>query len=199
VDAVRDLIAPEAPGVTDARTRAAALDPPGPVECALIAWAAATVDATHVVEVGSAGGVSGLWLAAALAGRGVVTSIEPDAHAHALASESFEVAGVGDRIRSIAGEPQDVLPRLTDGGYDLVLLQATPSRTPLLVPDARRLLRTGGILIGRGLPDGDATRRLVERLQEDGGFAVTAIDAPSGGGSVVLATRLADPDPAATD
>lgn len=196
MDALRDLIAPEAPGVADARTRAAALDPPGAVECALIAWAAVTAGASHVVEVGSAGGVSGLWLAAALPDRGVVTSIEPDAHAHALASESFEVAGIGERIRSIAGDPDEVLPRLADGGYDLVLLQSSPTRLPALVADARRLLRTGGILVARGLADPDAARRLVERLQDDGGFAVTALDAPTGRGTVVLATRLADDAPA---
>ena len=191
MDALRALIAPEAPSVVDARARAEALEPPSPEDCALIAWAAVTVGARHVVEVGSAGGVSALWLATVLPARGVVTSIEADVRAQALCSESFEVAGMGERIRAIPGDPADVLPRLTDGGYDLVLLQVAPARMVALVADAERLLRPGGVLVARGLGDEASATRFVERVVDGGRFAPIASTAPDGTG-LVLATRAAD-------
>ncbi|MEY3020521.1 MAG: hypothetical protein RLZZ272_1505 [Actinomycetota bacterium] len=193
MQAVERLVASEAAALTDARTRAAGHEPPSPAECAVIAWAAVTSGARAVVEVGSCGGVTTVWLASVLAPRGMVTSLEADPEIHALASESVELAGLSDRVRSISGEAAEVLPRLADGGYDLVLLQSASNRLVGLVDHAERLLRPGGVLVVR--PRGDVTAALAvtERLMDSGAFAATA--AVGDDGLTLVATRrVAAPD-----
>ena len=194
---VRRLVAAEPELVQTARDRASDLHPPDPEVGALLAWAARTVDASTVVEVGSAGGVSGWWLASALPERGVLTSIEPDPHAHGLATAALEPSTVQARVRSILGEPATVLPRLSDGAYDLALLQPVPAATPDLLDHARRLLRLGGVLLVRGaLRPGDHAEilaRFLQALTDDPQFTSTVLAVDDG---LVLATRC---EPAEAD
>jgi predicted O-methyltransferase YrrM len=191
--AVERLVAPEAAAVTDARARAAGHEPPSPSDCALIAWAAVTTGARTIVEVGSCGGVSTVWLASVLAERGTVTSLEPDPDVHSLTSESVELAGLSDRVRSIAGEPSEVLPRLADGGYDLVLLQVAGPRLVGLVDHAERILRPGGVLVVRPRGDVAVALAVTERLVSSDALAATA--ATGDDGMMLVATRRADPEP----
>lgn len=188
---VRRLTATEDEDLARARARAGT-DAPGPDVGALLAWLATTTSARAAVEVGSCGGVSGLWLARGLVGRGVLTSVEPDAYAHGLASEAFDSAGRGERVRAIHGEPATVLPRLSDGGYDLVLLQSRPGDYPDHLGHARRLLRPGGVLAARRiLRHGEAPDALAEFLEtlagDHDGFATTVLPFDDG---LALATRL---------
>ena len=165
---------------------------PDPNVAALLRWVAATVDARHVVEVGAAAGVSGVALLETMPERGVLTSIEPDGHAHGLATDAFREAAAGSRVRSILGEADTVLPRLTDGGYDLVVWQTTVIDADEALEHVRRLLRPGGILLARGLVTGGGGRTQAEAfvagLLEDDAFTVTVL--PLDGG-VVLATVTA--------
>lgn len=192
---VRRVLAPEPDTTVTARRRAAPLGPPAPEIGALLRWAARTVAARAVVEVGAVGGVSGAWLLPQLPPRGVLTSIEADAHAHALATDAFEAMGAGPSVRSIHGDPLTVLDRLSDGAYDLVVLQSRPAVTPVLLDHARRLLRPGGMLVVRGvLRGGDEADDVAASLQlvaEDEAFTATLLPVDRG---LLLATRL---DPAA--
>ena len=190
--AARRLFAPEDDTLVAARDRAGAtLDLPRPEVGALLRWTVKTCDARTAVEVGSAGGVSGLWLLGALPERGVLTSIEPDPDAHALAGETFRSANPGPRLRSIRGDSTTVLPRLSDGSYDLVLLQANPADYPQELAHARRLLRPGGVLVARGvLRSGEyagALNRFLEELADDSRFSSIVLPVDDG---LVMATRL---------
>ena len=190
---VRRRIADEDEALTAARSRAPSTAP-SPEIGALLAWAAATTQARAAVEIGASGGVSGLWIARGLAPRGVLTSVEADPYAHGLASEAFEWSGTTERVRSIQGEPGTVLPRLSDAGYDLVLLQGRAAEYPDHLAHARRLLRPGGLLVARRVlrrgEDSDALARFVDALAEDReDFTTTVLDVDEG---LVLATRLAE-------
>src|SRR5919109_1261587 len=55
--------------------------------------------------------------------------------------------GVRGRVRSILGRALDVLPRLTDGGYDLAFLDAVKSEYPEYLEHALRLVRPGGVIL----------------------------------------------------
>lgn len=173
----RRLLAPEDDALLSARTRSGPADDVPSAEIgALLAWAARAIGASSAVEVGSAAGVSGLWLLQGLTERGVLTSVEPDAHRHGLAVQAYAEAGVTSRVRAIEGDPAAVLPRLADAAYDVVLLQS--STDPEHLDHAMRLARPGGLLALRGaLTDGarsvvrgmvgDTEPSTLERLAED--------------------------------
>jgi predicted O-methyltransferase YrrM len=196
LDAARKSLAGEDDALRAARGRAGeAVEAPPPEVGALLRWAVRAGGARSVVEVGSAAGISGAWLLEALPNGGVLTSIEPDPHLHALATETYRTLTVRSRPRSIQDAPGTVLPRLADDSYDLLLLQADPGGYPDDLGHARRLLRDGGMLIARGVlrggPDGEQLERFVAALGEDPGFAATVL--PVDGG-LVLATRHRAPD-----
>ncbi|NLF04744.1 MAG: O-methyltransferase [Actinomycetales bacterium] len=114
---------------------------------AVLAVLAATLQARAVVEIGTGAGVSGLYLLRAMADDGVLTSIDLEVEHQRAAREAFTEEGVKPtRTRLIGGRALDVLPRLTDGAYDLVLVDADKESTPEYVEQALRLLRPGGVL-----------------------------------------------------
>lgn len=188
---VRRLLAPEDDALLTARRRAMSIDPPSPEVGALLRWAARTVQARGVVEVGAAGGVSGGWLLPELPIRGVLTSIEPDPHAHGLATDAFASLSAGARVRSILGPATTVLDRLSDDAYDLVLLQSRPAVTPALLTHAARLLRPGGMLLIRGVLRGgehaDQVAAALQVLAEGEPFLATVLPVELG---LVIATRM---------
>lgn len=148
--AVRRLAAFEDPALAAVRARAEqATTPPSPEVGALLRLLAGAASVRHAVEFGAAGGVSSAWLVSGMGDRGVLTSIEADAHLHGLATAGVAEVGIGDRVRSIQGDPTDVAQRLSDGQYDLVLLQGDPAEHARLLPQAERLLRPGGLLVAR--------------------------------------------------
>lgn len=121
--------------------------PIGPGGGAVLRFLAASIGARAVVEVGTGAGVSGLWLLRGMAPDGVLTSIDVEAEHQRVAREAFAEAGVPTgRFRLITGPALDVLPRLTDGGYDLVFCDAKKGEYVDYLREALRLLRPGGIV-----------------------------------------------------
>jgi predicted O-methyltransferase YrrM len=133
---------------------------------------AATINARAVVEVGTGTGVSGLWLLGGMAADGVLTSIDIDPEHQRAARGSFTAAGYGpSRLRLINGLGLEVLPRLTDAGYDLVFVDAAPVDYPRYLDEAIRLLRPGGIVVldgvlGNGAADHEAAEPGAVALRE---------------------------------
>lgn len=100
-----------------------------------------------MVEVGTGAGVSGLWLLRGMQSDGVLTSVDTEAEHQRLARETFTEAGIPSRrYRLISGYALEVLPRLTDGHYDLVFLDADKHEYAEYLTEARRLLRVGGVV-----------------------------------------------------
>lgn len=190
---VRALTAAEGPTLAQARIRAGQAMPlPSPETGALLRWAATATGARTVVEIGAAGGVSGLWLLQGMAERGVLTSVEFDPHHHALASSAYADAGATGRVRSILGEPTSVLPRLSDGGYDLCLVQARPSEYPEYLTHALRLLRSGGLLVARDVlrspaDEAEELARFHQALAEEESLTSTVL--PVDGGLALATLR----------
>jgi predicted O-methyltransferase YrrM len=108
---------------------------------------ASAVDARNVVEVGTGCGVSGVWLMRGMRDDGVLTSVDVEAEHQRLAREAFTAAGYPpQRVRLIPGAALDVLPRLTDGHYDLVFCDGDKQEYPRYLEQALRLLRPGGVV-----------------------------------------------------
>ncbi|WP_345215414.1 O-methyltransferase [Georgenia halophila] len=133
----------------EARARAEELGvtPVTPGVGAALRVVASAAHARAVAEVGTGTGVSGLWLLGGMAPDGVLTTIDVEPEHHRAAREGFAAAGLKPaRARLIGGRGNDVLPRLADGVYDMVLLDGDPSEAVDEVSQAIRLLRQGGVL-----------------------------------------------------
>lgn len=108
---------------------------------------AASIDARSVAEIGTGAGISAVYLLRGMNPSGVITSIDIEPENQKAARVTLAEAGFApERVRMIAGAALDVLPRLTDGGYDLVLIDAVKSEYLEYVEHAVRMLRVGGIM-----------------------------------------------------
>ena len=140
----------ESEGAEAARARAGDLG----VECistgvaATLTMLARVVNARTVAEIGTGTGVSGLALLAGMAADGVLTSIDAEAEHQLAAREVLTAQGIPSRrVRLIAGQALSVLPKLTDGAYDIVYIDGDPLEYVEYVAQAGGLLRPGGLLI----------------------------------------------------
>ncbi len=135
--------------LADARARAADLPavPIGPGGGAALRFVAALLDARNVVEIGTGCGVSGVWILRGMRPDGVLTSVDVEPEHQRLAREAFTAAGFpSQRVRLIYGSALDVLPRLTDGHYDMVFCDGDKREYPQYLEQAIRLLRPGGVV-----------------------------------------------------
>jgi caffeoyl-CoA O-methyltransferase len=104
------------------------------------------IQAKHVLEIGSLGGYSGVWLARALPVDGRLVTIEKDPKHARIAREAFAAAGVQQRIELIEGPALEVLPTLKPG-FDAVFIDADKEPLPHYFVWGMKLLRRGGLLL----------------------------------------------------
>ena len=120
--------------------------PIGPGGGAALRFLAAATNARAVVEVGTGAGVSGLWLLRGMRPDGVLTTVDKDPEHQRAARQAFGEAAIpSGRARLIVGNALEVLPRLADGGYDLVFVDAAKTEYADYLTEALRLLRPGGV------------------------------------------------------
>jgi predicted O-methyltransferase YrrM len=139
---------PEDDVLARARARAGELGcaPVDPGTGAALRVIAAALQAKAVVEIGTGAGVSSLYLLHGMPADGVLTTIDVEVENQRAAKAAFAEAGLrSNRTRLIPGRALDVLPRLTDAAYDLVLLDADVVEYGAYLQQAVRLLRPGGI------------------------------------------------------
>ena len=109
----------------------------------------------QVLELGTAVGYSALLMLQSMPESGSITTIENWAPRIEEAKKNFEEAGVSERIRLIEGDVSRVLPELS-GPYDLVFMDAAKAQYIRWLPEVKRLLRPGGLLISDNiLQEGD--------------------------------------------
>ena len=114
---------------------------------AALRFLASVLEARAVVEIGTGTGVSGLWLMRGMRPEGVLTSVDTQAEHQRHAKEGFTEAGFApQRFRLIPGAALDVIPRLTDGHYDLVFCDGDKHEYADYLTEALRLLRPGGVV-----------------------------------------------------
>jgi predicted O-methyltransferase YrrM len=104
------------------------------------------IEAKRVLEIGSLGGYSGVWLARALPRDGKLITLEKDPRHARIAREAFTDAGLEGRVELIEGGALEVLPTLTPG-FDAVFIDADKEPLPQYFDWGMRLLRVGGLLL----------------------------------------------------
>ena len=107
----------------------------------------AAVRAERVLEVGTLGGYSAIWMARALPRSGRLVTIEIDERHADFARRYFTRAGLDDRIEVRVGRALDVLPAFDGERFDVVFLDADKEPLPTYLDWSLRLLRPGGLLI----------------------------------------------------
>ncbi len=175
--------------------------PVSPATGAMLRFVAAAISARAVVEIGTGCGTSGLWLLRGMRPDGVLTSVDVEPEHQRLARQVFGQAGfAANRYRLISGKAAEVLPRLTDGGYDLVFCDADKQEYPSYLTAALRLLRAGGVVAFDNAlwggqvadpaftdPETAAIRRLCEQVREDERLAPVLL--PVGDGLLAAVKR----------
>jgi len=130
-----------------ARAKEVGVVPIGSGGGAALRFLAAVTEARAVVEIGTGTGVSGVWMLRGMRPDGILTTVDTEAEHQRLARQAFVEAGIpSQRVRLIPGAALDVLPRLTDGHYDLVFADGDKTEYADYLAEAVRLLKPGGIV-----------------------------------------------------
>jgi predicted O-methyltransferase YrrM len=152
---------------------------------------ARTIGARRILEIGTLGGYSAIWLARALPPGGRLVTLEFEPKHAAVALENLTRAGVAGRVEIRVGAALEALPKLAaEGGdpFDLVFIDADKENNPDYFEWALRLTRPGSLIIVDNVarhgevidassPDAavTATRRVLELMASDPRVSATAI------------------------
>jgi predicted O-methyltransferase YrrM len=106
--------------------------------------------ARSILEVGTLGGYSTIWLAQALPSDGRLITLELDPNHTEVAKTNIARAGLSDRVEFRVGPAIDLLPRLAQerrGPFDLIFIDADKASTPEYFAWALKLSRPGSVII----------------------------------------------------
>lgn len=145
--------------------------------------------AKRILEVGTLGGYSTIWLARALPEGGSLVTLELDVHHASVARANLERAGVAEKVDIRTGPAAENLAAMTGGApFDFVFIDADKQSNSLYVAEAIRLGRPGTTIIvdnvvreGGVIDAGSAderiigTRALFDMLAADPRLDATAV------------------------
>ncbi len=104
--------------------------------------------AQSVVEIGTGSGVGSLWLLEGMITSGTLTSIDDEMEHTTIAKLALADADIAQsRFRFITNSVMDVMTKLTDRAYDLVVYRHNPEDLGFAISEAHRILRSGGVLV----------------------------------------------------
>jgi predicted O-methyltransferase YrrM len=130
-----------------------------PVQGKFLHLLARAVGAKRVLEIGTLGGYSTIWLARAVGEGGQVVTLEYEPHHAEVARTNVDRALVGDRVEIRVGAALDTLPGLAaDSPFDLVFIDADKPNNSRYVLAALELSRPGTVIV-------------VDNVLRDGGVA----------------------------
>jgi predicted O-methyltransferase YrrM len=155
-----------------------------PLQGRLLELLARMLGAERILEVGTLGGYSTLWLARS---GGRVVSLEVDPHHAEVAGENLARAGVGDAVEIVVGPALETLPGV-EGPFDLVFIDADKQSSADYLALALEKARPGALIVvdnvvrGGALADLDddeprvvGSRRVVEAIGAEPRLAATGL------------------------
>ncbi|MBP6148038.1 MAG: class I SAM-dependent methyltransferase [Candidatus Planktophila sp.] len=115
---------------------------------AYLSFLAQLLKAQSVVEVGTGSGVGSLWLLDGMLKSGTLTSIDDEMEHSSIAKLALTDAEIApSRFRLITNPVMDVMVKLTDRAYDLVIYRHNPEDLTYAISEAQRILRSGGVFV----------------------------------------------------
>jgi predicted O-methyltransferase YrrM len=179
---------------------AAGLPPIGvsPLQGKLLQLLAQAQRAQTILEIGTLGGYSTVWLARALPPGGHLITLEIDVGHAQVAAANFALAGLSDIVELRVGSALDTLPQLAAAGrgrFDLIFIDADKPSYPEYLAWALELSRPGGLIVadnivregavadpGSNDPSVQGARRFNELLASEPRLSATAIQTVGGKG-----------------
>ena len=113
---------------------------------ALLRVLAAAIGARKILEIGTAVGYSGIWLAGALPADGMLMTMEMDAGRAKEAQGNFDRAGLTNRVSVMLGDAQRLIAKVA-GPFDLIFQDGDKKMYTPLLDRLVSLLRPGGLLV----------------------------------------------------
>jgi predicted O-methyltransferase YrrM len=147
---------------------------------------ALSIRAKRVLEVGTLGGYSAIWMARALPDTGELVSLEIDPRNAEVASDNIRRAGLNDRVNILVGPAISRLPSL-DGRFDFTFIDADKQSNADYFDHAVRLSRRGAVIVVDNVirngdvidPGGNAqvqgVRRMMDAISKDKRVSATAV------------------------
>ena len=115
---------------------------------AYLSFLAQLLKAQSVVEVGTGSGVGSLWLLDGMLKSGTLTSIDDEMEHSSIAKMALHDAEIApSRFRLITNPVMEVMTKLTDRAYDLVIYRHNPEDLIYAIAEAQRILRSGGVFV----------------------------------------------------
>ena len=157
-----------------------------PAQGKLLHLLARSVGARRVLEIGTLGGYSAIWLGRAVAPDGRVVTLELDEHHAEVARANVAHAGLADVVEVVVGPALDTLARLHDD-FDLVFIDADKPSNADYVTAALALthpgslilvdnvVRGGAVLDAQGDANVQGVRRLNDLLMSEPRLAATTV------------------------
>ncbi|MCV7195672.1 O-methyltransferase [Mycobacterium angelicum] len=135
---------------------------------------AGAMQARRILEIGTLGGFSTIWLARGAGPQGRVVTLEYEPKHAEVARVNLQRAGVADRVQVVVGAALDTLPTVTGDPFDLIFIDADKENNLAYLEWAVRLARPGGVIVvdnvirnGRVLLETDLETGLATDLATD--------------------------------
>jgi Predicted O-methyltransferase len=149
------------------------------------------IGAARILEIGTLGGYSTIWMARALPEHGRLISLELDPHHAEIAEKNIWLAGLSQQVEIRVGEALTQLAQLEEEGaapFDLIFIDADKPNNPSYLQWALRFSRPGTLIIGDNvIREGEVTnkhstdprvqgiRKFMDMLAEEPRVTATAI------------------------
>lgn len=104
------------------------------------------IGARSILEIGTLGGYSTIWLARALPPQGRLVTLEYDPKHADVARRNIDAAGLGGLVDVRVGKALDLLPSV-DGPIDLAFIDADKANNPAYFEASLKLVRPGGVIV----------------------------------------------------
>lgn len=136
-----------------------------------------SIGAKRVLEVGTLGGYSAIWMARALPPDGVIVTLEREERHATLARRYITRAGLASVVDVRQGRALDILPSLDGQEFDLVYLDADRAPIATYYDWAMRLVRVGGMIVAHNVLLGGRVADQASRTDDEDLRAVRAFNA----------------------
>lgn len=180
-----------------------------PLQGKFLRLLAGAIGAKSILEIGTLGGYSTIWLARALPPGGRLVTLEANPQHAAVAQANLERAGLSSKVEVLVGRAIDTLPQLEAKGFspfDLIFIDADKPSNPQYLAWALRLSRPGTLIIGDNVvrdgavvnpestdPNVQGVRRFLDLLAAEPRLIATALQTVGSKGWDGFAIALVGP------